>query len=173
MVAVESLTRQRPRKLLSEHDWTFAAVAADSWSGRHDDRDSITILLQEDGLLIEFTGRKPWSLDEVVTSLVDVLNLPDNWDGYGARQPTLISAKEAVEILAEVLAPGLPIPSIVPTVKGGIQLEWHRRGVDLEVEVTPDGQVSGYLDDQRQHDEQEWDLTVDRTALSDALFRML
>jgi len=30
---------------------------------------------------------------------------------------------------------GTPVPSIVPTNSGGIQLEWHRNGVDLEIEV--------------------------------------
>ena len=29
----------------------------------------------------------------------------------------------------------LPSPSIVPTSRGGVQIEWHVKGIDLEIEV--------------------------------------
>ena len=40
-------------------------------------------------------------------------------------------------------------PVFVPTVRAGVQLEWHRQGVDIEVEVSPDGLVSWCADDRR------------------------
>lgn len=36
-------------------------------------------------------------------------------------------------------------PSIVPTHRGGLQAEWHRKGVDLEIEVFEDGQVEYFF----------------------------
>ena len=32
----------------------------------------------------------------------------------------------------------MPRPAVVPTVKGGVQLEWHANGLDLEIEISPD-----------------------------------
>lgn len=38
------------------------------------------------------------------------------------------------------------MPSVHPTVRGGIQLEWHRKGLDLEIEVLPSGQARAYIE---------------------------
>lgn len=165
------------RQFLSESDWKLLDTSrvAGSWSARLSDhpRDAMTIPGQEGGLLIEFEGTKPWWLDEAVASLDRIVNLPDDWDGYGGRRPTLMAAKQALEILDEVLSPGVPLPSIVPTNRGGIQLEWHRQGFDLEVEIMPDHSISAYLDDPGGRGEQEWDLSTNRSALRNALLLML
>jgi hypothetical protein len=34
-----------------------------------------------------------------------------------------------------MLRPGVPLPSITPLAYGGIMLEWHRRGWDIEIEI--------------------------------------
>ena len=39
------------------------------------------------------------------------------------------------------MRPNTPAPSIVPTVRGGLQLEWHQTQIDLEVEITPHGTI--------------------------------
>ncbi len=40
-----------------------------------------------------------------------------------------------------------PRPSVVPTSHGGIQLEWHTRGIDLEVGVAEPEQVTASYED--------------------------
>ena len=55
--------------------------------------------------------------------------LKAGWDSYGA--PAI--APEAV-----AAAQGF---DVVPTSAGGVQLEWHRHGCDLEIEWGPDGTV--------------------------------
>ncbi len=40
--------------------------------------------------------------------------------------------------------PNLAAPSAVPTVRGGLQLEWHRQGVDVEIEFGVDDSASAY-----------------------------
>ena len=47
----------------------------------------------------------------------------------------------ALQLLAATMRPATPAPIVVPTVRGGLQLEWHQRDVDLEVEVPPSGAV--------------------------------
>jgi hypothetical protein len=65
--------------------------------------------------------------------------LKKNWNSYGARpiDPAILSAAE--DFLNRLSSLDLLSPSIVPTTQGGVQLEWHDRGVDLEIELlSPD-----------------------------------
>ena len=48
-------------------------------------------------------------------------------------------------ILIEVLDSQTPPPSVVPTWEGGLQVEWHRNGVDLEIEVSPSGNIEYFF----------------------------
>ena len=49
------------------------------------------------------------------------------------------------EILKVILDEQAPPPSIVPTWVGGIQAEWHHNGIDLEIEVSPNGNVEYFF----------------------------
>lgn len=62
-------------------------------------------------------------------------NLPPNWDSYGAKPIDREAAIAAVEIILRAMESGDPHPAIVPTNRGGILLEWHEGGVDLEVDI--------------------------------------
>jgi len=61
--------------------------------------------------------------------------LPVGWDSYGARAPDPSCVLAAWQLLAAVMRDDIPAPAVVPTVRGGVQLEWHRNGADLEIEV--------------------------------------
>ena len=65
--------------------------------------------------------------------------MQENWDSYEASPIHESAILRAFNILSEIVNPSfsLPAPSVVPTAKGGIQLEWHRNGVDLEIEIYP------------------------------------
>jgi hypothetical protein len=41
-------------------------------------------------------------------------------------------------VLVEVMDNDAPAPSVVPLSDGGVQLEWHRRGRNLEIEFPAD-----------------------------------
>jgi hypothetical protein len=60
------------------------------------------------------------------------------WNSYGAQEVQADMAMEAVEFLTKVTYPGIAAPSIVPLSDGGIQLEWHRGGLDVEVTFSDD-----------------------------------
>lgn len=57
--------------------------------------------------------------------------LEQNWDSYGA--PPL---DRATILRAEAW---LAAACIVPCSGGGVQIEWHRDGVEIEVSFNPDG----------------------------------
>lgn len=50
-----------------------------------------------------------------------------------------------------------------------MQLEWHTRGIDLEIEMQASGRIYASYEDHRSGDEREEELTADPTHLSDVL----
>ena len=79
---------------------------------------------------------------------VDALEaLPLDTDGWstGATRTQPEAVERLLQVLTEILDSQAPPPSIVPTHAGGVQAEWHRNGVDLEIEVTPAGAVEYYF----------------------------
>ena len=58
---------------------------------------------------------------------------------------TETSILETLTILAKILDSRTPPPSVVPTWDGGVQVEWHRNGVDLEIEISPDGNAEYFF----------------------------
>ena len=71
----------------------------------------------------------------LLQQLCELGSLPANWNSYGARPIRLEVATEVVAFLLNYLSPDDPLPSIVPTARGGILLEWHEGGIDLEVDI--------------------------------------
>ena len=41
----------------------------------------------------------------------------------------------ALTVLTQVMLPRTPIPQIVPSPGGGVQIEWHTKGIDLEFHI--------------------------------------
>jgi hypothetical protein len=70
--------------------------------------------------------------------------LPPNWNHLGARPVDLEALRAALTLLREAAEPGTPAPDLIPTVSGGVQLEWHRDAMDIEVEVVSRGHVEVY-----------------------------
>lgn len=56
-----------------------------------------------------------------------------DWDGYEGKGPCL---GQPVIDVARFIA-------IVPTSNGGLQIEWHCNGWDVEVEVSDEGEFMG------------------------------
>jgi hypothetical protein len=70
---------------------------------------------------------------EAERAIAALLKMPAGWDSYGAKPIDRHRAAAALYVVWMSIASGAPPPAIVPTSDGGIQLEWHRCGVDLEV----------------------------------------
>lgn len=87
----------------------------------------------------ESPGEKPLWLDHVMVRINRLLDLPSGWDSYQARAVDMDSVNIGLDVLLRTMQPETPLPQIVPTSRGTIQLEWHLRGIDLEVEALPSG----------------------------------
>lgn len=64
---------------------------------------------------------------------LDLLSLRDGWDSYDGKPIT----KEAMLAVDSV--------SVVPCSDGGLQLELHRDGFDIEICIGPDGRIASAL----------------------------
>ena len=78
---------------------------------------------------------RKWEV-EAVQALVRLAKMPAGWDSYNAPQIKRDAGHFALEILQAVMRSRTPPPQIVPSPAGGVQLEWHEKGIDLELHVT-------------------------------------
>jgi hypothetical protein len=99
-------------------------------------------------------------------------NLPENWDSYEARPVDPRCAMAAIQLIMSVFGPAVPTPAVVPTSRGGVQFEWHREGVDLEIEIESPGRFHVVFEDVREDVETEETLTTDLQPLVRLLERI-
>lgn len=67
------------------------------------------------------------------------------WDTYDAK-PLADEAVSKARLVLDQLAPDVLASAIsVPTVTGGVQIEWHAEGGDFEIEIHPDSDVASIV----------------------------
>ncbi len=72
---------------------------------------------------------------ETIERLYSLTELQAGWNSYGARPIRLDVIRHVTRWIPRLIQPTTPGPAVVPRVNGGLQLEWHRKGVDLEIMV--------------------------------------
>lgn len=70
------------------------------------------------------------------------------------------------------MQPDTPSPQIIPTAMGTIQLEWHLRGIDLEVEALPSGLLHISCEDGESGEIVEDLITPNLTEMAQALVKI-
>lgn len=112
-----------------------------------------------------FAGQRSWK-ETVNERLTELMRLPIGWDGYQAGPVALDNAAFAGSILSSVMTPGTPLPSIVPTVNGSVQIEWHTSKGDIELRIHRPNSVYAWFSSVDDDDESEVDLTWDFEIVS-------
>lgn len=105
-----------------------------------------------------------------IERMVELLNLPANWDSYGAARIRPDAAKAMFDVLQDLLTANSLAPTIVPSPHGHLQAEWHVNGVDLELEVMNPTRVDVFFRDG--DDVWEEPLSDDLTRLSEITSRL-
>lgn len=90
---------------------------------------------------IEVTGEAPDWLSPTIQTMQHLSRLPANWSSYGSCRVEDRAIIGAAEVLRDVLESNSLAPTVAPTLQGGVQLEWHRNGADVEIELSPRGVV--------------------------------
>jgi len=109
-------------------------------------------------------------IGSILQGFANLLTLEANWDGENGKPiaPALVgSALKFVRIAMVDFR--LPPPSIVPISDGGLQIEWHRRGKDFEIEFSPDGSIRYHYFDSMSGGEQEDSVTDDISTVRQLL----
>lgn len=90
--------------------------------------------------------RPPW-VPYTEVQLTRLLALPKGWDGRWAEPVTESAMRIAVAVLAGVMTDDGACPQLFPLPDGGIQVEWHAAGEDVEVEIERDGSAHALVVD--------------------------
>jgi hypothetical protein len=90
---------------------------------------------------------RKWQV-EVQGQLLQFAKMSTGWDSYDAPPVTWDAGMFALSILNDVMRPRTPIPQVVPASVGGVQLEWHEKGIDLEIRVIAPYRWSLWFEDQ-------------------------
>ena len=95
----------------------------------------------------EVTVSPAW-FGRVKTRLKDLVRLPVDWDTYGGIPADPRVAGFAEELIEWFAVDGVPPPDVFASGDGGVQLEWHIRGVDVTLALSAsDEQSSIYYHD--------------------------
>lgn len=78
----------------------------------------------------------------MVAQLEQLLALDEGWDGGRAKRVSQVSAILALHLAGNLVSDLLLLPQVFPLPDGGVQLEWLIDGNGLEIEVSPNGEVS-------------------------------
>ena len=100
----------------------------------------------------------PEEFRRAVYRAMELRQLPRGWNSHGAVPVSDAAFVRTVEFLSAYQIAGVAGPALVPTVRGGLQIEWHRGGVDIEVEISHEGSVSWCAEDRRTGEEFEANL---------------
>ena len=77
----------------------------------------------------------------VIQRLVELSQLPQDWDSYNSPPPSAIATKVATEIVKMPFFDFLPSPLVSPVSGGGVQFEWEIGPRSLEIEILDTGVV--------------------------------
>ena len=113
------------------------------------------------------SGRK-WQI-EVQGHLLKYAKMQEGWDSYGAPPVGWDTGMFALSVLNDVMRTRTPIPQVVPSAAGGVQLEWHEKGIDLELHIAGPYQCEIWFQDHRQP--QDAPISMELTDNFSALLR--
>ncbi len=100
---------------------------------------------------------EPRWVDVLASRTQRILRLSRGWDGPGSEpvQPRLLD--EAIRILRDALVGvrNAAAPYLIPGGDGSIQIEWHEKSGELELDLAADGSHSIWIRDYRSGEEIE------------------
>lgn len=112
-----------------------------------------------------FVRQQNW-IEPISKRLRELMHLKAGWDGYSGRPLSQENAVFAMSILSAVMDQSIPVPSLVPTVSGSVQIEWHTLKGDIELRIHRPNSVHAWFSSVDDDQEPEVDLTWDFKIVS-------
>jgi hypothetical protein len=94
--------------------------------------------------------------DQIVQTIDELLALEEDWDSYGANRISPKACERTLALLDAIMTDDTAAPQVAPLSCGGIQLEWHQDGYDIEIGIQDEGQPSVYCDEPGAQEGEEW-----------------
>jgi len=89
---------------------------------------------------------RSWTwLKPTIVALAQLMRLPRDWNSDRAKQIDPRAIEKMLGLLLTVLESDTTPPAVVPTTRGGVQVEWHQNGVDLEIEAISSGELEFFF----------------------------
>lgn len=104
--------------------------------------------------------------------LNDIAHLKFGWDGHNGKLVNAVTLQFTIEILVGLMRPHIPEPSIGATSYGGIQIEWHRKGWDVEIEIVAPNRLEIFTRNVQTDQIEEFSLGIVLDRLSGAVDRI-
>lgn len=135
------------------------------------------------GEIVQVYARAPsiashrWSTDskelvQTIAALNGLADLPARWNSYDAAPIDLETIAVACDLVQSAMLVSTPPPSVVPTVRGGVQLEWHRNGIDFEIRIDSPSQASIFVEDSDGEHEEQFEPTLGLRVIQDWIKRV-
>ena len=176
-MTIDQLERPSSSEALCDTEWR--ALGLEQSAHRYSDlTDDITSVAPSEKIhfgqhLLVFSEPLPaWSAD-LLQRISELGELKENWNSYEARPIDPYCAVKTIIFLLSMLDADTPMPIIVPTNRGGIQLEWHRSGVDLEIEIESISRLHVFFADEESGEESEVTLTSNLQPVVPLLDRLI
>jgi hypothetical protein len=101
-------------------------------------------------LTVDANGALPKWVDSALSAIEDLARLSDGWDSYGARPISVDSIVRFFDVMNDLLLQFERLqPNLVPTAAGGIQVEFHAPGEEMELSITPEKMTVFYQNEAR------------------------
>jgi hypothetical protein len=95
-----------------------------------------------------------WAVS-VTRQLEAVSFLGEDWDGFGAGPIRRDVIKFATHVFEQIMLPNTPAPHVTPMSHGGLMLEWHEHGIELEIEIEKPGHMWVSFEDSLENIDEE------------------
>jgi hypothetical protein len=115
---------------------------------------------------------RPQWLAPVRNTLLKYTELPQGWDSYSGQPLRSDVLVFALTMLNSVMQAKTPLPHLVPSSEGGLQIEWHEKGIDLEVYIAAPYRCEMWFEDHREGRRVSVELSNDFTALIDPIAKV-
>lgn len=108
----------------------------------------VTIRKRGSEISVEIQASGPSSrlFTQCVEAIAALLSLPPGWNSYSAKPIAAENAICAIHLVWDLLQAGVAAPLTVPRVRGGLQLEWHTEGGDVEVYIDSPDRISFFAE---------------------------
>jgi hypothetical protein len=118
---------------------------------------------------VAFGARSESLSDQLSDRLAQLAQFRAGWDGHRASPVSRTIIYYACNLIPRIVSTGVPVPFIAPLPFGGMQLEWHRNGWDLEIEIHAPDRLYVYTRELATGRESEMNLRDDLSGLAQVL----